>query len=645
VIAKLKRMLAEAGKRIAVSVHRFPEALVFSVALAVVLMVLNHYENSLTPPMQDLIGRLAMVFAIGIPLGLCRTMIFERWALGRLGRTIVYAVYGASLVCYYLWLSSHALSLTEGIRFAGLFIASYVAFVVIPYVWRREHFEKYVLYLVFRFAVTYLFSLVIVGGNCLMIVMINLLFDLQITEKIYLDIALVTAGFFTPAFFLTYVPSARRGDAAAEDQLDETVMYPKVLEILLANIVMPILLAYAAILYVYLFTILLTLEWPRGVVSNLVLWFALVSAVVLFFSYPLRGRNRWTGWFVTYFPWILVPLIVLMLVAVGIRVNAYGLTENRYFVIAGGVWLILVMAAYMARLRMQKLLRLWHNQVNNVVLMALLAVIMLFSVVGPWSSMTMSAMSQNARLAQILTQYNLLADADGRLIKPEGSQYEVKLSEADQASVSSILSYFRNNHEERDVRVLPAGVTIEDVLSWLQVETLNDYFYYSLNEGNRVNVFAIENYEWMLDFTGSYYGDANGVKSSLGEYEVAYDGVAKRLSIHAKGSDRALYQRNVLEVAEAVARNIRQAQVQTQDSASADANSNSQINRSAELFTFGEVKGPVSVRYVFTNISGNRAIDAEGDGNGDGNGNGTNTGNNGLRVDQASFYLYVSVRE
>jgi hypothetical protein len=267
--------------------------------------------------------------------------------------------------------------------------------------------------------------------------------------------------------------------------------------------------------------------------------------------------------------------------------------------------------------------------------------------------MTMSAMSQNARLAQILTQYNLLADADGRLIKPEGSQYEVKLSEADQASVSSILSYFRNNHEERDVRVLPAGVTIEDVLNWLQVETLNDYFYYSLNEGNRVNVFSIEKYEWMLDFTGSYYGDADGVKPSLGEYEVAYDGVAKSLRIHAKGSDQVLYERNVLEVAEGLARNIRQEQAQAQSqkqtqaesSESADANSNPQTYLSAEQFTFDEVNGPVSVRYVFTNISGNRVNGAEGDGNTSDNGNGNDDGNSRLRVDQASFYLYVSVQK
>ena len=44
-----------------------------------------------------------------------------------------------------------------------------------------------------------------------------------------------------------------------------------------------------------------------------------------------------------YFPKAILPLIVMMFISIGIRINAYGLTENRYYVVALGIWAFLVM--------------------------------------------------------------------------------------------------------------------------------------------------------------------------------------------------------------------------------------------------------------------------------------------------------------
>jgi len=44
-----------------------------------------------------------------------------------------------------------------------------------------------------------------------------------------------------------------------------------------------------------------------------------------------------------WLPKAIIPLLLVMFVCVGIRVNAYGVTENRYFAIALGVWVLVVM--------------------------------------------------------------------------------------------------------------------------------------------------------------------------------------------------------------------------------------------------------------------------------------------------------------
>jgi len=35
---------------------------------------------------------------------------------------------------------------------------------------------------------------------------------------------------------------------------------------------------------------------------------------------------------------LILPLLAMMFIAMGIRINAYGITENRYFVLAAGLW-------------------------------------------------------------------------------------------------------------------------------------------------------------------------------------------------------------------------------------------------------------------------------------------------------------------
>lgn len=98
-----------------------------------------------------------------------------------------------------------------------------------------------------------------------------------------------------------------------------------------------------AILYIYFIQSLVTLEWPKGTVSHLVLWYSAFSAVVLFLLYPLVQENKYIRLFFTWFPKLALPAILVMFAAIGIRIHAYGVTENRYFVVALGLWVFVML--------------------------------------------------------------------------------------------------------------------------------------------------------------------------------------------------------------------------------------------------------------------------------------------------------------
>ena len=111
--------------------------------------------------------------------------------------------------------------------------------------------------------------------------------------------------------------------------------YSKVVKALLSFIVLPLITVYTAILYLYFAKILITRQWPVGMVSHLVLWYSLVTIFVSFITYPMRNINRWIKNFLVLIPKFIIPLLIMMFVAIGIRIAAYKqkslfCTNNRY---------------------------------------------------------------------------------------------------------------------------------------------------------------------------------------------------------------------------------------------------------------------------------------------------------------------------
>jgi hypothetical protein len=119
----------------------------------------------------------------------------------------------------------------------------------------------------------------------------------------------------------------------------EEISLNKFLKIL-AYILMPLAAIYAIILYIYLIKIIFTLDLPKGDVSYLVSALAFSGLFIITLLYPARleGSNKFIISLSRYFGLIILPLLVLMTAGILRRINDYGVTINRCYVLLLNIW-------------------------------------------------------------------------------------------------------------------------------------------------------------------------------------------------------------------------------------------------------------------------------------------------------------------
>ncbi|MBE4949111.1 DUF4153 domain-containing protein [Chryseobacterium culicis] len=200
---------------------------------------------------------------------------------------------------------------------------------------RELRFWQYNKNLFINTFLTAVFTGVLTGGVELAILAVDQLFDLSFHSRVYRDTFFVLAILGSSFIFLLF-------NDKGLNNLEQDGKYPVILKFFTQFILIPLLLIYAAILYLYSFKILIHWELPRGWVSYLVLAYSTVGILALLLVYPLKEENArsWVKIFSKVFYYTIVPLIVLLFTAVFTRILEYGYTEPRYFVLLLALWLL-----------------------------------------------------------------------------------------------------------------------------------------------------------------------------------------------------------------------------------------------------------------------------------------------------------------
>lgn len=241
---------------------------------------------------------------------------------------------------------------------------------------------------------TGVFTGVWAGGTQLALLAMNHLFNLDWDELLYVRV------FFTIAIFgSVFIFALFHSDGL--EKMEHPTPYPVMIQFFTQFVLVPLLLLYASILYVYGVKILIDWQLPRGWVSYLVLAYGSLGILALLLIEPLLrdgGGKSWVGWFRRLFYYSLLPLLVLLFAAIGTRIGQYGVTEARYFVLLLALWLTFVCLYFI----------LAHTPALRIIPISLFLAGTAALVVPMGNAYAVSVRSQQRAVLRLLTEHDLL---------------------------------------------------------------------------------------------------------------------------------------------------------------------------------------------------------------------------------------------
>ncbi|OGC50564.1 hypothetical protein A2716_05165 [candidate division WWE3 bacterium RIFCSPHIGHO2_01_FULL_40_23] len=476
------------------TVRRFPLTLASSTAFVILMIYL--IEKQFNP--NDGILKLLIILSMGVPLFTALHLITEAKAIKRVHKILLNGLGVLALAVYFFLYLPKNIDLFTGGHINNIVLHQVVLYLIAfssPYLVRNSegNFRTYLRKMVLRFALSFIFSAIVYMGITVILSTINYLFTVNIKPELNLQLWFVTANFVGLFYFLAGVP-------ANFDDLGQDQKWLDILKIATEYILIPLNYAYLVILYLYLLKILITRTWPEDGVSNIILGYSIFSI----FTWALvpNGEDK-INLITKYFKKLvfasLIPLAITLLIAIGIRISAYGYTERRYLLLILGIWLLLS-SVYFALTKTQSLKYIFTS----------LVIIVFVSSIGPQSAVNVSRVSQLTRFKDILAKNGMLID--GVAIPPKQA-----ISVQDAYELRSIISYLGHIHNFSGIENSFPNMQFDNsnklvseketsILTFLNLPDArpheqSDYLYLSTKD---INIMDISGYDVMLKMCGAY---------------------------------------------------------------------------------------------------------------------------------------------
>jgi hypothetical protein len=401
-------------KAIQKTVLRFPLETFTAILGTIFAITLNEikYNN----PNREFYEKALMSSSLCLVLFLAVSLFFLSSNKKKILRFVTSLILGVLIVAF---ISSfkERINNTEFQQFFVLNVALhlFVSFAgFLPKKYNQEEFWEFNKQLFLRILTSGLYSFVLYCGLALAILAIEKLFNFDFYNDIYLYIFFIIAGIFNTIFFLNGVPEINKDEIALK------LNYPKGLKNFTQYILLPLISLYLVILICYEAKIILTFSLPVGWVSYLVLAFAITGILSFLLVHPIANENGnlWMRTFNRWFYFLLIPLLALLFWAILYRINLYGFTHERYYVLLLSIWLAVVVSYFL----IQK-----QPKIKFIPISMCLAG--LFSIAGPQSANSVSKYSQLYRFE------NYLQKTDAK-----------KLTFEQEQQLSSIVDFLNENY-------------------------------------------------------------------------------------------------------------------------------------------------------------------------------------------------------
>lgn len=262
------------------------------------------------------------------------------------------------------------------------------------------------------------YSFVLYAGIILTIQSFLFLFKIEWDSDWPLRIYFMVLYFFSVAYFLIGI----------EEERD--YLYSNFVKKFLKYIFLPLLIVYGVILYLYLIRLGVLKEYPKGLIPFMIIAYCTVGTFYLYIAENMNeGKIHFA--FKKYFYYSLIPLLPLLFYSIIVRINQYGVTENRYYIFLTALWLSTVI-----------FINVFYKMKYLHFIPVLFMVSVFISAIGPLSAGNISLKSQKKRI-------NMLIEKAGDIWTKENSR-----------EFSRLLDYFEDYHTLAD-----SGLTSDETIS------------------------------------------------------------------------------------------------------------------------------------------------------------------------------------
>ena len=351
------------------------------------------------------------------------------------------------------------------VYFFTLIPISMVLFLLIPILRKKDNREKYLQSVFSNFVTTGIFAAVLWIGIEIILATVNYLFFYS-GDSLFFRLTTYSFWFITEVFGASLFLSLLK---KPDDNL-ENYEFPFIFNLLIKFAIIPLIIIYTGVLYIYMARVIISMHLPKGLISHLVLWYTAFSVFIMILITPFTQKDKFFENFKKYFPYFSIPLIFASLFAVFQRTYQYGITENRYYVLISIFWLLFCMILYI-------------RNMNVTGVFISLIICFIISVYTPLSAKNVSNFSQSQRLKRILVKYGALKDGKiskitQKLTNRQGSQIHTTIQYISDNSTIAKLN-FKNEKGE-------IYSTLGDLEKGLDVkESWKDYSIYDSEDDDR----------------------------------------------------------------------------------------------------------------------------------------------------------------
>ncbi|SIO01464.1 protein of unknown function [Carnobacterium alterfunditum] len=487
------------------AIRRYPLTVIFLVAVAGLNAYLIQQET-------DDYTRYLYSFIVGVFLSVVAQHLYES-LFGKMYQRIVLMV-GTLLLTtlyYYTIGTSSGYDLEMYVKTGIIIFILTIAFMWIPTIKNRITFNQSYLSAFKALFITLLFTMVLFAGINLIIVAIDqLLFSVD--EKVNMHTFNLIGSLFSPIFFLSYTPLyvSKKDEstltpekiAAKQEQIKEDISVPKVLELLISYIIIPLTAIFTIILLIYLLQNITGDFWTNNLLEPMLVSYSITVIVVYLLASNIETKSAVL--FRKIFPKVLVPIVLFQTISSILKIQETGLTHGRYYVILFGLFAVIAGLIF-------SILPIRKNGWVAVVLIVLSVI----SLIPPVDAFTVSRVSQTNLLKETLEKNQML---EGNSIIPNAD-----IPKEDKIKISQTIHYLTSMDYSKEIAFLEPYdqeliYQFEEVVGFKPIYDGIDFVsnqltqdsYHATLDWNENQLISIEGYDKMVAY--SYY-DSNEISA------------------------------------------------------------------------------------------------------------------------------------